>query len=216
MGKLRLAILGYDGVGAINFVGPLEAFSSARQHDEAGNEVACYDVSTIGCTGGEFVSDAGVTFCASERNANHRQPFDSVIIPGGTGLRSANTCAAVAEWIKIHADSTRRVASICTGIYALASTGLVDGRRVTTHWEHAREVATRFPKVRVEESALFLKDGKFYSSAGATAGIDLFPGSDRRGLRATIRAPGSATLAGLPGARWRPGTVFGARKVPGQ
>jgi transcriptional regulator GlxA family with amidase domain len=173
MGKRRLAILGYDGVAAINLVGPLEAFSNARGPDETGKEVACYDVSVMGCTGAQFVSDTGVVFCASERNDDHEEPFDTIIIPGGTGLRSAETCAAVAEWIKIHADSSRRVASICTGIYALASTGLVDGKRITTHWEHAREVAARFPKVRVEESALFLKDGKFYSSAGATAGIDL-------------------------------------------
>jgi len=173
MGKRRLAILGYDGVAAINLVGPLEAFSNAREQDESGNDFPCYDVSICGCTGGRFTSDTGVVFCASELNDNQPEAFDTIIIPGGTGLHCARTCAAVAEWIKIHAESSRRVASICTGIYALASTGLVDGKRVTTHWEHAREVATRFPKVKVEESALFLKDGKFYSSAGATAGIDL-------------------------------------------
>ena len=173
MGKRRLAILGYDGVAAINLVGPLEAFSNARLQDEGGKEVPCYDVSICGCTGAQFISDTGVVFCASELNDKQREPFDTIIIPGGTGLHSARTCAAVTEWIKTHAESSRRVASICTGIYALASTGLVDGKRITTHWEHAREVATRFPKVKVEESALFLKDGKFYSSAGATAGIDL-------------------------------------------
>src|ERR1051325_1711749 len=164
MGKRRLAILGYDGVAAINLVGPLEAFSNAREQDNTGKEVPCYDVSICGCTGVQFISDTGVIFCASELNDNQDEQFDTIIIPGGTGLRSVRTCAAVTEWIKTHADSSRRVASICTGIYALASTGLVDGKRITTHWEHAREVARQFPKVKVEESALFLKDGKFFKN----------------------------------------------------
>jgi transcriptional regulator GlxA family with amidase domain len=99
--------------------------------------------------------------------------FDTLVIPGGTGLLSDTTCAEVAGLIKCHAPHARRVASICTGIYALAATGLLNGRRVTTHWEHARKVVKRFPELKVEESALYLKDDKFYSSAGATAGIDL-------------------------------------------
>jgi len=88
-------------------------------------------------------------------------------------LQHPETCAEVGEWVIAHAAQARRIASICTGIYALASTGLIDGRRITTHWERARDVAQRFPTLKVEESALFLKDGKYYSSAGATAGIDL-------------------------------------------
>ena len=102
--------------------------------------------------------------------------FDTIIVPGGSGLQRPDTCAEVAGWIMTHGAQARRIATICTGVYALASTGLVDGRRITTHWEHARDVAQRFPKLKVEESALFLKDGKFYSSAGATAGIDLSTG----------------------------------------
>jgi transcriptional regulator GlxA family with amidase domain len=63
--------------------------------------------------------------------------------------------------------------SICTGIYGLAATGLLAGRRVTTHWHFAPDVARRFPDLRVHDNAIFLKDGPFYTSAGATAGIDL-------------------------------------------
>src|SRR5207302_4687577 len=71
------------------------------------------------------------------------------------------------------AKSTRRIASICTGIYGLAETGLLDGRKVTTHWHHAQNVCHRFPRIQVHDNAIFLKDGQFYTSAGATAGIDL-------------------------------------------
>jgi transcriptional regulator GlxA family with amidase domain len=170
--RKRIAILGYDGVAAINVVGPLEAFSNARQQINGTAESGCYDVFVIACSGNQFVSDTGVTFHGSPPN-DDEEPFDTIIIPGGSGLQCPETCAEVGEWVITHAAQAGRIASICTGIYALASTGLVDGRRITTHWERARDVARRFPKLKVEESALFLKDGKFYSSAGATAGIDL-------------------------------------------
>jgi len=171
--KRRIAILGYDGVAAINVAGPLEVFSKATRSNDADEKTPCYDVAFVACKGGQCVSDTGVIFTANAASIDLNEPFDTIIIPGGSGLRREDTCADVANWISAHAQSARRIASICTGIYALASTGLLDGRRVTTHWEHARDVSQRFPRLKVEESALFLKDGRFYSSAGATAGIDL-------------------------------------------
>jgi transcriptional regulator GlxA family with amidase domain len=79
----------------------------------------------------------------------------------------------VAGWMKQRAKTTRRIASVCTGIYGLAATGLLDGRRVTTHWRFAADVARRFPALRMNPNALFVKDAQFYTSAGVTAGIDL-------------------------------------------
>ncbi|MFL6521210.1 MAG: GlxA family transcriptional regulator [Chthoniobacterales bacterium] len=171
--RKRIAILGYDGVAAINVVGPLEAFSNARHHTNGSAESACYDVSVIACAGNQFVSNTRVTFQGRSLSSDSDDEFDTIIVPGGTGLQHPETCAEVGEWVMTHARRARRIATICTGIYALASTGLVDGRRITTHWERARDLAQRFPKLKVEESALFIKDGRFYSSAGATAGIDL-------------------------------------------
>jgi transcriptional regulator GlxA family with amidase domain len=171
MDTKRIGIIGFDGVAAINLVGPLEAFANAFYRDEEGNERPCYRVSTIACTG-TFVTNTGLTFHASIPEAGG-EVFDTLVVPGGTGLLSDATCNEVAGLINSHAPHARRIASICTGVYALAATGLLKGRRVTTHWEHAGKVVERFPELRVEESALFLKDDKFYSSAGATAGIDL-------------------------------------------
>jgi transcriptional regulator GlxA family with amidase domain len=88
-------------------------------------------------------------------------------------MRDNQTATRIAEWIKPQAHNTRRIASVCTGIYALARTGLLNGHRVTTHWQNALDVAAQFPTLQVEESAIVLKDGKFYTAAGATAGIDL-------------------------------------------
>src|SRR3954463_268126 len=136
IGMRRVAIIGYDGVAAINVAGPLEVFSKAHHSNDAGEKTSCYDVSFVPCNGTQCVSDTGITFAASPSSIDPKEPFDTIIIPGGTGLRRAETCAEVAKWVIDHAETTRRIASICTGIYALASTGLVDGKRVTTHWEH--------------------------------------------------------------------------------
>jgi transcriptional regulator GlxA family with amidase domain len=99
--------------------------------------------------------------------------FDSLIIPGGPGLRDPAICAGVAAWIGENVDKMRRIACVCTGIYGLAPTGLLDGRRVTTHWRFAADVQRRFPRLIVEADAIFLVDDRFYTSGGVTAGIDL-------------------------------------------
>jgi transcriptional regulator GlxA family with amidase domain len=79
----------------------------------------------------------------------------------------------VVDWVLARRSGTRRIASVCTGIYGLAATGLLDGRAVTTHWRFAADAARCFPKLRMKPNALFVKDDQFYTSAGVTAGIDL-------------------------------------------
>jgi transcriptional regulator GlxA family with amidase domain len=79
----------------------------------------------------------------------------------------------MAEAIAARAGEVRRLVSICTGLYGLAQSGLADGRRVTTHWKFAADVAARFPALRLEPDAIFIKDGPIYSSAGITAAIDM-------------------------------------------
>jgi transcriptional regulator GlxA family with amidase domain len=99
--------------------------------------------------------------------------LDTLIIPGGSGLRKPAISQSVSAFVKARAGCTRRIASVCTGIYGLAATGLLSGRKVTTHWHFAHDVARRFPDLQVNDNAIFIKDGPFYTSAGATAGIDL-------------------------------------------
>jgi len=99
--------------------------------------------------------------------------IDTLIIPGGSGLRAPTTNACLAEWLRTRSTRIRRIAAVCTGIYGLAPTGLLDGRRVTTHWRYAADVAQRYPKLRVEPDRIFVADGRFFTSAGVTAAIDL-------------------------------------------
>jgi transcriptional regulator GlxA family with amidase domain len=88
-------------------------------------------------------------------------------------LRRSDVKKALVPWLKARAHKTRRMASVCTGIYGLASAGLLDGCRATTHWGFAKDVARQFPKICLNDDAIFIKDGRFYTSAGVTAGIDL-------------------------------------------
>jgi transcriptional regulator GlxA family with amidase domain len=172
MGPLRVGFLGYEQANALDLVGPAEAFASAFRDDGKGKFERCYEVSIIGLTRRAFTAEAGIVFQPTT-TIEGAPKLDTIIIPGGCGLRLPDVNRKVAEWILERAKGTRRIASVCTGIYGLAATGLLDGRRAATHWRFASDVAKRFPKLRMEPNALFVKDGKFYTSAGVTAGIDL-------------------------------------------
>ncbi|HEY8793362.1 MAG TPA: DJ-1/PfpI family protein [Gemmatimonadaceae bacterium] len=171
MSQRRIGILGYDGIQALDLVGPAEAFAAVR-NDADGSTESAYDIVIIGLTGRRFRSETGLTMQA-DTTVSKSIRLDTMIIPGGRTMRESETSQKTAAWILSRANSTRRIASVCTGIYGLAPTGLLDGRRVTTHWRFARDLAQRYPKLRVESDALYIKDGRFFTSAGITAGIDL-------------------------------------------
>jgi transcriptional regulator GlxA family with amidase domain len=168
---INVGILGFDGVAALDMIGPLEAFSVATVDDRRTRRQG-YATSIIGMGARSFVAESGVIF-KPHRSFPDRYEIDTLIIPGGIGLRKISINARVASWIASRAPRIRRIASVCTGIYGLAPTHLLDGRHVTTHWRFTHDVARNFPKLKVDANALFRKDGKFYTSAGVTAGIDL-------------------------------------------
>jgi transcriptional regulator GlxA family with amidase domain len=167
MKRMKVGVLGYEDVTALDVVGPSEAFATATVDGQR-----AYEVVILGTSMKPFRAESGVVF-KPHRGLDAKVDLDTVIIPGGRGLRHPRINAKVVSWLRKNAPRIRRVASVCTGIYGLAATGLLDGRRVTTHWRFARDVAEKFPAVTLESNALFLKDGPFYTSAGVTAGIDL-------------------------------------------
>jgi len=176
---LRIGLLGFDGVNAIDLAGPLEAFASVFEVEkETGEqyplryETVVLGVSKNGLGKKPFTSDSGIVFYPHCTLAQAGR-LDTVIIPGGSGLRVPLVQDTIEEWLRTHAKNIRRVCSVCTGIYGLAASGLLDGRRVTTHWRWAKRVAERFPALKVEANAIFIQDGRYFTSAGVTAGIDL-------------------------------------------
>ena len=167
----RVGLLGFEGVMALDLVGPFDAFSSAVLEDD-GQQSRCYEAIVIGVTNQPFVAESGVVF-KPHKTIRNAPALDTLIVPGGKGLRVPQTQQVIAEWIARRAAKTRRIATVCTGTYGLAATGLLNGRHVTTHWRHAQDLAKRFPKLKVDPNALYVKDEKFYTCAGITSGIDL-------------------------------------------
>jgi transcriptional regulator GlxA family with amidase domain len=169
----RIGLIGFDGVVAIDLAGPAEAFAIAQISERGSDAKACYEVITIASSNKLFVAESGVIF-KPQKTFKNAPPLDTLIVPGGgRALRTPHIAEAISAFVKGRAGRTRRIASICTGIYGLAATGLLAGRKVTTHWRWAHDVACRFPDLQVSDNAIFIKDGPFYTSAGATAGIDL-------------------------------------------
>lgn len=172
MKPLRVGVIGYNNVQALDIVGPADAFSIALIEDEDGRLQPCYEVLLVGLTRKVFRAESGLLF-QPHTTLREAPPLDTLIVPGGKGSREERINKPIREWIARHAKRIRRIASVCTGVYAVAPSGLLDGRKVTTHWRFAADVARRFPTLQVDHDALFLKDGPFYTSGGITASIDL-------------------------------------------
>jgi transcriptional regulator GlxA family with amidase domain len=167
----RIGLLGFDGVAAIDLIGMLDAFFIA---DGARwpNARSRYETVVVGLSEAPFRAESGIRLIP-DAALDNAPAFDTLIVPGGHGVRREPTTGMIGDWLRTRAEGTRRMVSVCTGLYGLAASGLMDGRRATTHWRLAADAARRFPKVKIEPNAIFIKDGPFYTSAGMTAGIDL-------------------------------------------
>ena len=140
-----------------------------------------YDVHMLSETGGPVNSSLGMSIETEPFNDGH---YDTILVGGAVGPMPATP--ALAAFLRQKFAEARRVASICTGAFALAEAGLLDGRRATTHWAYARELQKRFPAVKVEDDRIFIIDGTVWTSAGMTAGIDLALGMVEKDLGADI------------------------------
>jgi len=172
--RRRIGFLIFDGITALDMVGPAEAFAIAKMPGRSAGAPAqsAYEIVTLGISTRRCISESGVMFvpsCAIE----DAPALDTLVIPGGSGLRRSRPNLVVTRWLRQNASRIGRIASVCTGIYGLAPSGLLDGKRATTHWQFAADVAARFPKLQVVPDEIFVKSGRYYSAAGVTAGIDL-------------------------------------------
>ena len=168
----RVGFLIYPGMQALDLAGPMDAFAAVSLADAKGRRRPGYELFTIGFESRPVAAESGLTLTPQFTTVTAPK-LDTLVIPGGCAMREAKTADKAAAWIIGRSRRTRRVAAVCTGVYGLAATGLLDGRRVTTHWRYAQDLAHRHPALVVDAGAIFLKDGPFYTSAGITAGIDL-------------------------------------------
>lgn len=185
-----MEILAFPRVQLLDVAGPLQVFATAN--DLAAGAGAGAGIGTappytplVVAREARVVSSAGLELLAHPlpshplpphpllRAAADAPPVDTLMIAGGFGVYPACEDSDLIGWIRRRAEGARRVASVCSGAFLLASTGLLDGRRAVTHWGRCREFAARFPAVRVDPDPIFIQDGAFWTSAGVTAGIDL-------------------------------------------
>lgn len=168
----QIGFLGFESVTASHLVASADTFALATLDSGYGDRIPCYQTYTIGLTAEPFQTESGMTLTPDETLQTVPE-LDTIVVPGGNGLRQTEASERIADWILTRADRTRRIATISTGIYGLAPTGLLDGREVTTHWRFSGDVARCFPKLRVDHKRPFVKDGSFYTSADLRAAIDL-------------------------------------------
>ena len=161
----------FDGVQSLDVTGPLEVFAGAnRWHSGRDQDRPAYLIRTASLGGGAVRTSSGLRLSPDEDLADKAEP-DVLIVPGGEGTRRAEP--ALIAWLRVQGPRARRLVSVCTGAFLLAEAGLLDRRRVTTHWAYCATLAARFPEITVDPDPIFVTDGNVTTSAGVTAGIDL-------------------------------------------
>lgn len=165
-----VAILIFPGVQALDVSGPLDVFSEANRFLPAEKH---YRIEVLGTQEGIMQCSNGMPLAAHRHYADAGEAYDLLLMAGGPALPVASRDAALSAWLAGAAARARRYGSICNGAFLLAHAGLLEGKNVATHWNDAPALAAAFPGVRVDADSIYLRDGKLYTSAGVTAGIDL-------------------------------------------
>lgn len=165
-------ILTFERGQLLDVAGPLQVFASCNSLLRRSGRADAYRTRVLARDGGAVTTSSGLALVATALPAPDPAP-DTLIVAGGGGVDRAAVDGELVAWLRRHAAGARRVASVCTGAFLLAATGLLDGRRVATHWEHCARLAAAHPAVTVETDPIFVVDGRYWTSAGVTAGIDL-------------------------------------------
>ncbi len=169
----RIVIACYPGIQPLDVAGPHEVFAGANEVlDHLGDGSARYELLVCAMAPGPIAGESGLTLLAPSPFPRHG-PIDTVLVPGGHGVYVAAADPEMVAAVGRMARRAKRVASVCSGTFLLAATGILDGRRVTTHWNRARRLAAAYPALRVDADAIYVNDGNVWTSAGVTAGIDL-------------------------------------------
>jgi transcriptional regulator GlxA family with amidase domain len=169
----HIVLMAFDRVQLLDVAGPLQAFATASELETFRYSPAPYRLTLVSRRGGEVATSSGLRFIAKPFVAVRRQPIDTLIVAGGSGIHQAVRDRTFVRFITARAQRSRRICSVCTGAFALAEAGLLDGRRATTHWAECSELGARYPRVHVEPDPIFICDRNIWTSAGVTAGIDL-------------------------------------------
>ncbi|NMX83037.1 MULTISPECIES: GlxA family transcriptional regulator [Pseudomonas] len=165
-------VLAFENAQVLDVTGPLQVFASANDLARQHGLPLPYAVNVIAAQAEPVMTSAGLALLAEPLPAID-QLCDTLVIAGGWGVYGAAEDPALVQWVRDKSLHTRRMASVCTGAFLLAASGLLDGCRVATHWTRCEELARKFPALTVEANPIFIQQGAVWTSAGVTAGIDL-------------------------------------------
>jgi transcriptional regulator GlxA family with amidase domain len=168
--KRRVAIVAFPGVTLLDISGPAQVFAELQEIELP---TASYSLSYLSRSGGLVQTDVGIMIDTTPISAVRPHQIDTLVIPGGPGIWDLRQDAVLMNWVLEALPKARRIASVCLGAFVLAWTGALDGKRAVTHWRYCPRLAEGFPSISVEPNAIFVRDGRVWSSAGVSAGIDL-------------------------------------------
>jgi transcriptional regulator GlxA family with amidase domain len=171
----HVVMLAFDDAQLLDIAGPLEVFSRASRllTDEDRKGPPAYTVEVVGTRRGRLRMSSGLVLHATRGFEEVRGGVDTLLVSGGRGAPVAAGEHALIAWLQRMAKRARRLGSVCTGSFLLAEAGLLDGKRATTHWASCSQLAQRYPRVSVDPEPIFIRQGRLYTSAGVTAGMDL-------------------------------------------
>jgi transcriptional regulator GlxA family with amidase domain len=168
-----IVVLAFEGVQLLDVAAPAQTFASANEMAKEARG-APYRIVIASRRGGPVRSSLGLPLLTEPIAAATRKGrIDTLIIPGGPGVHDAAADQWTADWVGRQFADVRRIASVCTGAFLLARTGILAGRRATTHWKSCSRLQARYPDILVDADPIYIRDGRIWTSAGITAGIDL-------------------------------------------
>jgi transcriptional regulator GlxA family with amidase domain len=163
----HVVVMLYDGIQALDATGPMDAFASANAFGGA------YELTTTSITGRDVVASSGIRLGVDTQVEAVSGTIGTLLVPGAPDWQASISDPDLVDAVRTLAHRAHRVVSICAGAFPLAATGLLNGHEAATHWKLAKHLAARFPDVAVDSAAIFVTAGRFVTSAGVTAGIDL-------------------------------------------
>jgi len=166
--KLTLVVL--DGVQALDVAGPLDVFAEANlllpEKDR-------YQITLVGERPGSVTCSSGIEFKVHHDYRSFEAESDLLLVAGGPRYPEYRPEAALARWLGDRARRAQRFGAVCNGVFLLGHAGLLAGREITTHWDHAERLSLQFPTSKVRPDKIYVRDGNLFTCGGVTAGIDL-------------------------------------------
>jgi transcriptional regulator GlxA family with amidase domain len=161
---MRVILVAFEGAQGLDVFGPAEVFAAAR-----------YPVVLAASSARSVRATSGIALRTRELSSLRPRAEDTVLVVGGEELaiRAALASAPLLAWLGRAARVVRRIGSVCSGAFVLARAGVLDGRRAATHWSACDRLAAYFPGVQVDKESIFVRDGRVWTSAGVTTGIDM-------------------------------------------